>query len=216
MDNSPKEDGVKETTQLENNREVEAINDAIIAEYSFLRGEISLYHSHQKQIMNFVFILFVALIGFLGSDVLISNKFIVSFQVITLSAPYFFLLLSLLYADRTVRIIRIADYIHNHLRNKAIENLNFEVWDWENYKRTTKIFNRRLTLFLDKMRWLVFIIPGIMSLLIYLQYSQNSFSTFGSGIKFCLSTLAIFLSLFVMFVTEETKGIKSKNINDIK
>lgn len=196
---------------------VEPINDALIAEYSVLRGEISLYHSHQKQIMNFVFIIFAALIGFLGSDQLASDSTIISGLDILLAAPFLFLLLSLLYADRTVRIIRIADYIHNHLRIQTSSNLKIKVWDWENYKSNTSIFNRNLTLILDKIRWLVFIFPSLMSIIFYIKVSSNPFDD--GCIKtviFSLSCLSIILSLLVMFITEETRGIKTKNFADVK
>ena len=193
-----------------NNRNIESINDAIIAEYTVLRGELSLYHSHQKQIMNFVFVLFAAFISILGSDIHANSKSIVNYQIILLTTPFIFLVLAFLYADRTVRIIRIADYIHNHLRKSLIKNLNYDLWNWENYKAETQIFNRKLTLFLDKMRWLVFILPSIVSLVIYLKIVPNPYIDIQTGVMFSVSIMAIFFNLLVMFITEETKGIKSK------
>lgn len=194
--------------------DLEGVISVFIAEYNVLRGEIDVYHHHQKEIMNFVFLVLTAMFAIVGASLALESKQLPSIAFIFLLFPFVYTLLSFLYADRTIRIIRIADYLHNYLRRKVDEITGEYVWQWEIYKRHTTIFSRRLALVLDKTRWLVFLLPSAISIFIFFSFAPSPIPLHQIAL-ILWDIIAIFVCFAVMFITEETTGIKDKQRVDL-
>lgn len=189
------------------------IVEIILAEYNVLRDEIYLYHEQQKHIMNFV------LLAILGMFAVITVTEISDFLFCLLFFPLIYSGLAILYADRTIRIIRLADYIHNHLRKNILKLIDdgVNIWQWEIYKRHTKVVNRKLALFLDRGRWIIFILPSIFSILTFLFFHIGLTWLNYEIFLTILSIVTVSLTIVMTFIVEETKGIKdtaSENLNN--
>jgi len=134
----------------------------VVAEYNALRGEIGRYQDHQKEIMNFVILVVGGALTIVASTLGKVSGFSDQLLQVLLIAPIFCCLLCLLYYDRTIRIIRLAHYLGTVVNRRAsllcgVSN----VWTWEHYKRTTTVVNRSLALWVDRVRWLMFLLPSI-------------------------------------------------------
>lgn len=190
----------------------------LIAEYEALRREIELLIEHQKEIMHFSILGFAAMIGLLG--VLGNNKNFQNLSYVYLLFPWFFLLLTLLYADKTVRILRAADYIHNYLRKNTVElsGMNEKYfWQWELYKSRSK-FKKELALALDRSRWLIFIFPIFLSfaLIFILCDNMDETTALFQLINFYGVMISIFvITLWVILPLEETKPIGNRKTEDL-
>lgn len=196
--------------------DLEAIVNVFNAEYKVLRAEIALYHNHQKQTINFVFLVMAAMFGVIGGILAIEDgDFVASIACVFLLFPIVYMFLSLLYADRTLRIIRIADYIHNYLRNKVNMVTGEQVWQWEIYKRRTKIFSRALALFLDRARWAAFLLPSILALVLFFLFDETGINKTHEYALIVIDGLALITSAAVIFITEETTGIELKPTGDL-
>jgi hypothetical protein len=195
----------------------EILISLFIAEYNVLRNEIDLYHNQQEGIVNFVIIVFTAMFGILGASIVISPdksaETIESIAFIFLLFPIIYTLLSFFYLDRKLRIIRIADYVHNNLRKKVYDTCGEYVWQWEVYKKSTKIFNRRLALWLDRSRFLVFFIPSIASIFLFLKFVSYPLQLIHC-ILILLDILALILTICAMWI-DETTGISHRLDIDI-
>jgi len=132
------------------------IKDAILAEYNVLRGEIQHYHGERTTHMNFAVGVTVGLVALLGSERLTPES---QSWMLALS-PYFYAIIASLFLDRSIRIIRLADYIENDMRPRLEKLLQSPVWEWEKYKRETHRFPRWVPRCLDRLRLLVFVGPA--------------------------------------------------------
>jgi hypothetical protein len=190
--------------------EIELIGAALIAEYEVLREEIGRYQDHQKQIMNFAFIVVAATLALaqpLFSDSSESGE---GSRAILLYFPVIFAMLSGLYSDRTIRILRLAGYINNHLRRKLSSLLSFHVWQWEVYKRSRPPGSHPFAYALDKIRWLVFVLPGAGSTGLYF-WLGGDLESWRARCGLVVSALSILASVLVMFLAEETKGVATQD-----
>ena len=194
--------------------DVEGVVLVLIAEYNVLRGEIDVYHHHQKEIMNFAFLVLTAMFGIVGAGLALKSEQLPSIAFIFLLFPFVYTLLSFLYSDRTIRIIRIADYLHNYLRRKIDEVTGEHVWQWEIYKKHTTIFSRRLALVLDKTRWLVFLLPSLLSICIFFFFVPCPKQLYQITL-IIIDGITILMCFAVMFITEETTGIEDKQRVDL-
>jgi hypothetical protein len=193
---------------------VASLTAIVGAEYNMLRDEIGRYHDHQKQTMNFAFVIMAAMFGIYGAALgSTDTEALARVRPLFLLFPVVYTLLAFIYADRTLRIIRIADYIHNHLRLHANAVSRGQVWQWELYKRHTKLFSRRIALVLDKTRWLVFILPSVVAIVIYL----TAVGTIGEKeiIFTSIDGVITICGLLAMFVTEETTGVRTTRPVDL-
>lgn len=180
--------------------------DAVIAEYNVLREEIKQYHSERNNFINFTVMLSAGFIGSIAVNKLADDKFIILYLIF----PFFYFTLGLLYIDKSIRIIRLADYIHNHLREVFVKISNSnDVFDWENYKRNTQRFPKWLTKFIDRLRISIFIVPSLISLLLFFIHKANGFYYY-EIILISLDILSILIIVFIHIITEETSGAKSK------
>jgi hypothetical protein len=180
----------------------------LMAEYEALRREIDIYHEHQKEFMNFNLALTVGMFSLLGGFLALPpSERPVNLYFVFLLFPLVFCLLSLFYTDRTVRIIRIADYLHNYFRPKVNLFTSQNVLQWELYKQKTRIFHRGLTLFLDRARWLTFIFPSLLAAIIFFSLHGIIISMPVEIVLIAVDSAAFCLSFLVIFVTEETSGV---------
>ena len=141
----------------------------LIAEYNALRREIELLIGHQKDIVNFTIVAFAAMVGLFGIVTKIGNSnlddLFLFFSYVYLAFPFVFLLLAFLYADKSVRILRAAHYIHSDLRDKVSKICgDQDIWHWESYKSREKSLMRITARWLDIIRWFIFILPGFISI----------------------------------------------------
>jgi hypothetical protein len=188
-----------------------------IAEYYVLRREIDIYHEHQKEIMNFLFLTLVAMISLFG--IIQTEKISQFVSYVYLLFPLIFCLLTLLYTDRTVRILRIADYIHNYLRKRVAEVCGESVWQWESYKSRTPLIEKKLALVLDRTRWLVFIFPSVLAIVLFWFLSHDDAYLVGNILTILplllLDFAVLAVSIWAMFLVEETTGIKTRKLPDL-
>ena len=153
-------------------QEAELVKQLLIAEYNALRREIELLIEHQKDIVNFSILAFVAMVGLPGVITKIQDtepgNIPELFLYVYLAFPSIFFLLALLYADKSARILRAAHYIHSDLRKKAIQICNCEnIWRWEFYKSGEKSLRRTTAKWLDMIRWFIFIFPSFISIVLF-------------------------------------------------
>lgn len=184
--------------------------EAILTEYNNLRGEIDSYHHHQNEIINFMIAIIVGILGLIGiQDV--SVRYAEELNIIFMLLPVICMILSCLYTDRTIRIIRIADYLHNCIRPQIDNIVNQNTFQWEIYKRKTKLFNRHITSILDKVRWAVFLAPSITAIVIFANHMVLPISV-SQILLVSFSGLCTIAQFIIMFIVEETKGIKDRVI----
>lgn len=189
---------------MENNLAVQAI----LEEFKILREEISLYHKQQKELVNFALVLTLGL----TSIFIPSITKVRAYPSVLLLFSHLFSLLGLMYADRTLRILRIADYIYNVQRPLLEKFIGQRVWWWEDYKRVTTVFNRQFAKFLDRLRWFIFLFPpiSIVCAVFFLKTGKH-------WAKFEVACLSISIVLLVLnvitiLILEESSGIREKTI----
>jgi len=186
----------------------EGMATVLAMEYESLRREIDIYHEHQKEFMNFNILLTIGMLSLVGAFLALPPGRSSNLNFTFLLFPLIFTLLSLFYTDRTVRIVRIADYLHNYLRPKVNLFTGQKILQWELYKCHTRIFHRGFTLLLDRARWLTFIFPSTVAVTIFCIMNTNPWTSL-EIVLISIDAIAIFISLVVMFMTEETTGIHS-------
>jgi|GEM_PF-6018389 len=194
------------------------IVDIIIAEYTALRGEINLYHQHQKLAMNFALLMSIALLStVITSEVKSFPLNIELLKFIILLFPIFICITGFLYLDKTIRIKRIASYIHNDLRPRLISLTgSYQILNWEIYKQVTSRLRERsytIALKIDRFRPMIFILPILISLIFYFSKIVPPPSAF----EYLLILVDLILSYHLISISlsiEETKGINT-DLNDI-
>jgi len=186
--------------------DIDLSKDAIIAEYNVLREEIKQYHTERNNFVNYTVMLSAGFIGSIAVNKFVDDKFLILYLIF----PFFYFTLGLLYLDKSIRIIRLADYIHNHLREVFIKISNSpKVFNWENYKKNTKRFPKWLTKLIDRLRISIFIIPSLISLLLFFIHKSNEFYYY-EIILICLDILSVMCLIMIHIIAEETSGAKSK------
>lgn len=190
-------------------KEVDEMDDILqifLAEYNALRREIELLIEHQKDIMNFSILTIVAMVGLAG--VLIEANEMHEFSYIYLAFPLIFLSLALLYADKTVRILRAADYIHNYLRKRIIDKYGEEkLLKWEHYKSHESSYSKGFARILDKARWIIFILPSAISIGLFIHYYGTV------NLCYILLYTILIAVIYVLFIRlDETGPIKDRKL----
>jgi hypothetical protein len=189
------------------------ISSIFMAEYGALRREIEISATHQKDMMNFSILTFTAMVGLFGVPK--AQETSQSLSYVYLLFPWVFYLLLLQYADKTIRILRVADYIQNNLRRKVIETCGEYFWQWEIYKsyESYPLTSKKLALLLDKSRWLIFIFPSIISIVLFLTAFEDAKNVFRHTIVLLLiaDVVALFIiSLWVIPKLDETMGVRTR------
>jgi len=138
-------------------------------------------------------------------------------RVLLLGFPLFVMINVIAFSDRSLRVKRIARYLHSYLRPKLIELIGGrEVWHWELFKQAShsnaKNRGRVLTLALDGFRLAFFWLATLASLGLYVQQSVAE-STFGctlpEKILLVLNFGAFLVFLFASLGIQETTGAPS-------
>jgi predicted negative regulator of RcsB-dependent stress response len=209
--------GISMTRHPYNPEELDGISRILVAEFDALRREIEILIEHQKEIMNFSILILTAMAGLFG--IIETKTGLDSLSYVFLLFPWIFFLLMLLYADKIVRILRVADYLHNYLRKRIIEICGENFWEWELYKSHESSFKIDLALTLDRIRWIIFIVPIILSLVIFyvLSLGQDHFRI----ALLVMDIIAIVIGLaivakWVIIPLEETEPIKDRPVVDLK
>lgn len=138
-------------------------------------------------------------------------------RVLMLGFPLFVMINGIAFADRSLRIKRIARYLHNYLRPKLIELLGGrEVWHWELFKEashaTAKSQGRVLTLALDGFRPAFFWLATAASWGLYVLQSvaERAFGcTLLEKILLALNIIVFLVFLSASLGIQETKGAPS-------
>lgn len=127
---------------------------------------------------------------------------------VLLVVPLFCCLLCLLYYDRTIRILRVAHYLATEVHARASRLCATDiVWSWEDYKRTTTIVNRRLAPWMDRVRWLLFLLPSCGFPALFFTFG-GSFHHNQAGICFlAIDAITVIATGFIVFKAEETRGV---------
>jgi len=183
-------------------------SDLIIAEYNILRSELTLYHEHQKELINYSLFTIFGLLGAL-LPVVTSGKQ-KDYAFVILFASPIIAVLGLMYTDRTIRILRIAHYIHNYLRPKACSLIGSKIWQWEIYKRYASPFPKQVSILLDRVRWILFVLPGILSIILFV-ILKNPVPW--NPVEIALFVIAVVSPLSVLgvsIIVEETSGIRTQ------
>jgi len=177
------------------------IKDAILAEYNVLRGEIQHYHGERTTHMNFAVGVTVGLVALLGSERLTPES---QSWMLALS-PYFYAIIASLFLDRSIRIIRLADYIENDMRPRLEKLLQSPVWEWEKYKRETHRFPRWVPRCLDRLRLLVFVGPAGASWIAWFLQFRPTATALNKSLGFAAVVLILFIIL-INCLTQESSG----------
>jgi len=194
------------------------IVDAMLREYDVLRAEINLYHQQQNQSLNFamfgMFAVASAFYALLDSEFPNKDLF---WRVLMLGFSLFVMINGIAFADRSLRIKRIARYLHNYLRPKLIGLLGGrEVWHWELFKQAShtaaKARGYVLPLTLDLFRMAFFWLATAASLGLYVQQSvaERAFGfTLLEIILISLNIVAFVVFLSASLGIQETTGAPS-------
>jgi len=126
------------------------------------------------------------------------------------------------FTDRSLRVKRIARYLHSYLRPKLIELLGGrEVWHWEFFKEAShakaKGRGRVLTLALDGFRMAFFWLATLASLGLYVQQSvaDRAFGcTLPEKILLFLNFAVALVFLFASRIQETTGAPSDASLNE--
>jgi hypothetical protein len=196
--------------------EFDGISRIFVAEFNALRREIEINIEHQKEIMNFSILTLTAMAGLFGF--IKTENIPPSFSNVFLIFPWVFILLTLLYADKTIRILRVADYLHNYLRKKIISICRNDFWQWELYKTHESSFKRELAMGLDRTRWGIFVMPTFLSLVFYCFFLEDicvSDVVYLLLYAFFLLAVVIIIAKRIIFPLEETEPIEDRPTMDL-
>ncbi len=187
----------------------------VVAEYQTLRVEIGRFQDHQQQTLNFGFLVLAAIVAGLGSVLAGSAHPLVQvlrdYHLVFLVVPLIFLFLGALFAERTIRIMRVGDYLDREVRQLVKEVLNKDVLRWEDHRRSPRLFAKRvfrvisLGRLLDIVRWVGFIGPiGLSLILLSIAQPQLEVNEW-----FLLALDVIALGITCMFAVkiDESSGV---------
>lgn len=189
----------------------------MLREYDALRAEIALYHQQQNQSLYFAILgMFAVASAFYA--MLDSNFPDAAFfqRALPLVLSLFVMINGISFTDRSLRVKRIARYLHSYLRPKLIDLLGGrEVWHWEIFKEAShanaKSRGRVLTLALDGFRMAFFWLATLASWILYVQqsFADRAFGcTIPEKILLFLNFSVVLVFLFASRI-QETKGAPS-------
>ncbi len=134
-----------EKNTIENNSNIDALVSAIIAEYTSMREHMAQYQNERNSYVNYSLLLILAVFSAVGTP--IYNKF----PSILLLVPFVFFVLGMMHLDRTLRIKRSADYLHNFIRPLLTRKLGQDVLAYDEYKANfgNVLFHDALTIYMS-------------------------------------------------------------------
>jgi len=136
---------------------------AHLAEYQAMRAEIERRANSQHLYTNYAMAFLGAITTAMGF-----SKDNPNIAIVFLVAPIFFSILGILFLREAIIIMKIGNYIHNGIRPNVIRLLiSDDIWKWEFFYFEEKLIKRLIVSALNRARWLVFVIPSIISLAFY-------------------------------------------------
>jgi hypothetical protein len=197
-----------------------------IAEFNQLREEINVYHNHQKEEIYFAMI---SLGGVFAT--LLAKDLMSSFPEVFLVFPFVFVSLAFAYADRTIRILRIATYLHQNLRENLVNELGTrDLLQWEVFKKY-RVFRRKedlessrpgclqgkislrfrrrlpeLPLVLDIGRVAQFVMPSLLCIYLFVIGYHGPWDIFKISAVATVTIIAL-SPIYLFAKSEETSGI---------
>jgi hypothetical protein len=197
-----------------------------LAEFNQLREEINVYHDHQKEEIYFAMLVFAGVFATLFSPHIMS-----SYSEVLLVFPFVFASLAFAYADRTIRILRIATYIHQYLRENLVNELGtLKLLQWEVFKKHRVAERRRqfesvkptglrskllrwfkqkipeLPLILDVMRVAQFVMPSLFCILLFVLVYSKTWDILHIALTVVATGFAL-SPIYIFMKAEETSGI---------
>jgi hypothetical protein len=197
-------------------QQLSSIVSSMNAEYTALRQEIGRCQDHQKDMMNFAFVLLGATFALIGVTSQLSEPDRRDVGTILLLVPVIYALLACASADRARRMIDLASYLHYDLGRRVRAISGYELWRWETFKserydhlhRTFKLQAKGL----DKARWFIFVLPSLVALFAYFELAGSP-SGLSLGLV-CLDAILVVVSIRVLLLTEETSGLRNEQGGD--
>ena len=191
----------------------------MLREYEALRAEIGLYHQQQNQSLNFAMLGTIAAIPAFHT-LTIPDSLHMDFpqRILLLGLPLFVMINGIAFADRSLRVKRIARYLHSCLRPKLIARVgSHDIWHWEIFKKAshagTTGRNRVLSLVMDNFRLAFFWLVSGSSFFLYCHNAGWLF--FGHTVleKIFLGFNFLFILVFLLasLEIEETTGAIDEN-----
>jgi hypothetical protein len=178
------------------------IKTVLMGEFSAMRAEITTFISLEVQFLTASVALAGVLVGFAFHD---WSTFQNSLDV----CPIPFLVLALLYADTKARVLRAASYIQDKLQPELRKAGLSTPLQWEDYIR--KEYHQRGYLeFFERMRWLVFLGPAIISMLLAIHFEPTgvmSRSFFGVLI-FVDVVMAVFVIWIAVVLSKPDRSLR--------
>ena len=129
--------------------------------------------------------------------------------ILFLLIPLVYSLLGFLYLDKSIRVIRLADYIHNCLRKQLQDICDSDVWNWEIYKKKTTRFSGAVSTVLDRMRICSFILPSVLSIAAFRIFDNGPLSIWEISL-IVISGVSIIGLLVVAAKVQETSGSEDR------
>jgi hypothetical protein len=139
-----------------------------LAEYSALRAEITTLLQAQITFLQFSVLLFAPTVTLFVSLAALHERFKVDEGLVTVILPLPFCVFGILFGDVSLRIQRVAVYLHFNLRPRVTQSVGHEdLFHWEDWIRgqTTGTHRSwdaaevlRLT---DSLRWCCFFFPAV-------------------------------------------------------
>ena len=191
--------------------------DAMLEEYRALRSEIDLYHRQQNQSVNFSLIGVIAVASAFGTLQGTQNAQDSIFPgMLLLGLALFVILNGIAFADRSIRIKRIAGYLDGCLRVELVKILGGpNVWSWEIFKRVSHeqadSLTRVGTLLLDYFRLSLFWAFPLGSILLYF-WKVGAVRTLPEVILLTLNLPAFVVLAWASRQIQETLGSGSHDL----
>lgn len=183
----------------------------VLGEYHSLRAEIGRFQDHQQQILGFGFLVFGAVAAGIGSAISGAGKpsleeALRSFHILLLVTPFVYLFLAMLFAERTIRILRVGDYIDSSLRPLVETIVGPGVLGWEEYRRNPQLFSRFTARLLDLGRWAEFAAPILLCIALIWWVHPGLQPT--EKVAVGLDVLALIVCIVLGWRIDESAGVR--------
>lgn len=194
---------------------------ALQAEFGWMRDEIGRHMDHEKELHQMSIVTLAAMFTLIGVLLNAGNKSAIAY--VLLLVPFTSFIFALTAQNLSRQVLQVAAHLNEITRiaNQVLqptfqqiftkEQLESDiVWTWEqwkdyNFQQATRR-GRRFFIMLEKSRWLSMILPGLVSLIIFLAM-HKSFANV-AWYWFGASALILVLSLVIVFIYTEAPGVR--------
>jgi len=165
----------------------ENLRAVLLAEFAAMRAEISTFQALQGQFLNMSIVVLSACIAAAAA---LQGR---AGEYASLAAIPF-VVLALLYADASARIMRAARYVHLSLRPEILK-LTGSLLTWEDYLRDDHPGSGLMAV-LDKLRWLFFLGPSAYFTIFGFVFHQKWAWIDGLDVALIIIALMVLLHVF--------------------